>query len=137
VAVVVELADGVPGSRIAPRVGLSPQSVSKWRLRFRDYGLPGLEDAERSGRPLVYGPTDRLVLMAKVTEEHPEFSSQWSHRELQSAMADAGIGISASQIGRILAADEVCQRSSIPAGARLVRIQQAVGGLTPFEFAEE
>jgi transposase len=105
--VVLLAADGVPGSRIAPRVGLSPQSVSKWRLRFRDYGLPGLEDAERSGRPLVYGPTDRLVLMAKVTEEHPEFSSQWSHSELQSAMADAGIGISASQIGRILAADEV------------------------------
>ena len=105
--VVLLAADGVPGSRIAPRVGLSPQSVSKWRLRFRDVGLPGLEDAERSGRPLVYGPTDRLVLMAKVTEEHPEFSSQWSHSELQSAMADAGIGISASQIGRILAADEV------------------------------
>jgi transposase len=105
--VVLLAADGVPGSRIAPRVGLSPQSVSKWRLRFRDYGLPGLEDAQRSGRPLVYGPTDRLVLMAKVTEEHPEFSSQWSHSELQSAMADAGIGISASQIGRILAADEV------------------------------
>src|SRR5665213_1790038 len=105
--VVLLAADRVPGNQIARRVGLSPQSVSKWRLRFRDLGLPGLEDADRSGRPLVYGPTDRLVLMAKVTEEHPEFSSQWSHSELHRAMTDAGIGISASQIGRILAADEV------------------------------
>jgi transposase len=105
--VVVLAADGVRGNQIASRVGLSPQSVSKWRLRFRDFGLPGLEDADRSGRPLLYGPTDRLVLMAKVTEEHPEFSSQWSHSELHRAMVDAGIGISASQIGRILAADEV------------------------------
>jgi len=105
--VVLLAADGVSGRRIAKEVGLSPQSVSKWRIGFRDHGLVGLEDAERSGRPLVYGPTDRLVLMAKVTSEVPEFSSQWSHSELAEAMAAAGIGISASQIGRILAADDV------------------------------
>src|SRR5450830_642378 len=100
-------ADGVPGAKIAPLVGLSEQSVCKWRRQFFEAGIEGLNDAPRSGRPLVYGPTDRLVLMAKVTEEHPEVSSQWSHSELADAMADAGIGISASQIGRILAADEV------------------------------
>lgn len=27
-------------------------------------------------------PTDRLVLMAEVTEEHPEVDSQWAHSEL-------------------------------------------------------
>ena len=105
--VVLLAADGVPGSQIAPVVGLSQQAVCKWRRRFLDGGLKGLEDAPRSGRPLVYGPTDRLVLMAKVTEEHPEFSSQWSHSELHEAMTTAGISISASQIGRILAADDV------------------------------
>jgi transposase len=105
--VVLLAADGVPGQRIAAQVGLSPQSVSKWRIRFRNHGQEGLCDAERSGRPLVYGPTDRLVLMAKVTSERPEFSSQWSHSELAESMAEAGIGISASQIGRILADDDV------------------------------
>jgi len=70
-------------------------------------GLDGLVDAPRSGRPLVYGPTERLVLMAKVTEEHPEVDAQWSHSELANAMAAASIPISASQIGRILAADDV------------------------------
>ena len=105
--VVLLAADGVTGRKIASEVGLSPQSVSKWRIGFKDHGLGGLDDAERSGRPLVYGPTDRLVLMAKVTSTLPEFSSQWSHSELASAMSDAGIAISASQIGRILAADDV------------------------------
>jgi len=105
--VVLLAADGVPGRQIASRVGLSPQSVSKWRIRFLAHGLEGLDDAERSGRPLVYGPTDRLVLMAKVTSAHPEFSSQWSQSELAEAMAACGIEISASQIGRILAADDV------------------------------
>jgi transposase len=100
-------ADGVPGAKIAPLVGLSEQSVCKWRRQFFEAGIEGLNDAPRSGRPLVYGPTDRLVLMAKVTEEHPEVSSQWSHSELADAMTTAGIDISASQIGRILAADDV------------------------------
>lgn len=105
--VVLLAADGVPGAQIAPRVGLSAQSVSKWRCQFRDRGLGGLVDAPRSGRPLVYGPTDRLVLMAKVTEEHPQVDSQWSHSELAAEMAASGISISASQIGRILAGDDV------------------------------
>jgi transposase len=105
--VVLLAADGVPGAKIAPRVGLSKQSVCKWRRQFLDSGLEGLDDALRSGRPLVYGPTDRLVLMAKVTEEHPEVDSQWSHSSLAVAMGNAAIAISASQIGRILAADDV------------------------------
>jgi transposase len=105
--VVLLAADGVSGARIAPSVGLSEQSVCKWRRQFLKAGIEGVDDAPRSGRPPVYRPTDRLVLMAKVTEEHPEFSSEWSHSELADAMDDAGIGISASQIGRILAADDV------------------------------
>ena len=102
--VVLLAADGWPGTQIAPRVGMSQQSVCTWRQQFR-YG--GLADAPWSGRPLVYGPTDRLVLMAKVTEEHPEVASQWSHSELATAMQAASIPISASRIGRILAVDDV------------------------------
>ena len=69
--VVLLAADGVPGKQIAAMVGLSQQSVCKWRIQFCDRGLDGLDDAPRSGRPLVYGPTDRLVLMAKVTGSIP------------------------------------------------------------------
>ena len=105
--VVLLAADGVAGIQIAAQAGLSPQSVCKWRCRFREHGLEGLSDASRSGRPLVYGPTDRLVLMAKVTEEHPTVDAQWSHSELAVAMQAAAIPISASQIGRILAAGDL------------------------------
>ena len=105
--VVLLAADGVAGKQIGVQLGLSEQSVCKWRCQFRDHGLEGLNDAARSGRPLVYGPIERLVLMAKVTEEHPTVDAQWSHSELALAMKDAAIPISASQIGRILAADDV------------------------------
>ena len=105
--VVLLAAGGMSGRRISVEVRLSEQAVCKWRLRFLAEGMDGLNDAPRSGRPLVYGPTERLVLMAKITEEHPVVDSQWSHSELAAAMAAASIPISASQIGRILAADDV------------------------------
>jgi transposase len=105
--VVLLAADGVNGRKISREVRLAPQAVCKWRIRFRDLGLSGLDDAARSGRPLVYGPTDRLVLMAKVTSELPEFSAQWSHSELAEAMGAASIAISASQMGRVLAAGDL------------------------------
>ena len=97
--VVLLAADGVPGTEIAKVVGLSQQSVCKWRIQFRDRGLEGLDEAPRSGRPLVYGPTDRLVLMAKVTEQHPHVDSQWSHSELAVEMKAASIPISAYRSG--------------------------------------
>ena len=105
--VVLLAGDGLTGVEIAAAVGFSPQSVCKWRIQFRDNGLDGLNDSPRSGRPLVYGSTERLVLMAKVTQERPGVDSQWSHSELATAMRAASIPISASQIGRILAADDV------------------------------
>ena len=105
--VVLLAADAVTGRQIAKTVGMSEQSVCKWRVGFCEHGLDGLDDAPRSGRPLVYGPTERLVLMAKVTEQHRQVDSQWSHSELATQMRAASIPISASQIGRILAADDV------------------------------
>ena len=61
---------------MAPTVGLIHQAVRKWRRPFLDGGLKGLEDAPQWACPSVNGPTDRLVLMAKLTEEHPQFSSR-------------------------------------------------------------
>jgi Homeodomain-like domain/DDE superfamily endonuclease len=63
--------------------------------------VAGLADRPRSGRPLVYGDDDRLRIVATVTREPPDPASHWSHAQLADALGD--IGISASQVGRILA----------------------------------
>lgn len=44
-------ADGVPNSEIAERVGGSRTTVIRWRDRYAEQGLAGLDDRERSGRP--------------------------------------------------------------------------------------
>jgi transposase len=99
--VVLLAADGVPNRQIAPMVGMNPHTVAHWRRRFATERLAGLEDRQRPGRPLVYGHDQRLRILATVTEEPPDPASHWSHSQLAKELAD--IGISASQIGRILA----------------------------------
>jgi transposase len=99
--IVLLAADGLANRQIARLVGLDPDRVGSWRRRFAHERFAGLIDRPRSGRPPVYGHDERLRLIATVTQTPPDPASHWSHSQLADALAD--IGISASQIGRILA----------------------------------
>jgi transposase len=44
-------AHGLSGVEIAERVGCSEPTVVRWRSRFAEHGLAGLDDAPRSGKP--------------------------------------------------------------------------------------
>ena len=54
--IILLAAAGVPNKEIAARLDTSPQVVHKWRKRFFEEGLPGLEDRPRSGRPPLFSP---------------------------------------------------------------------------------
>ena len=55
--VVLMAAKGYQNKRIAASLSLPVQVVSKWRKRFFDEGLQGLEERPRGGRPSVFPPT--------------------------------------------------------------------------------
>jgi len=99
--VVLLAAGAVPNRRIAPEVGMSENQVGVWRRRFEADRLAGLEDRPRPGRPRLYGHDERVRIVATATSTKPEFASQWSHALLAKVLSD--MGISASQVGRILA----------------------------------
>jgi transposase len=99
--IVLLAADGLPNRQIAPIVGMNQHTVAHWRHRFQAERLAGLQDRPRPGRPLVYDHDQRLRIVATVTQQPPDPASHWSHSQLAQELAD--MGISASQIGRILA----------------------------------
>lgn len=80
-------------------------TVVRWRDRYADQGLAGLEDRPRSGRPPVYGPEVRLRIVATAASTAPHPYDGWSHRLIADHLADTGI--SASQVGRVLAVLQV------------------------------
>ena len=55
--IVLLAAEGLSNKRIAKRLDLPRQIVSKWRKRFFEQRLGGLEDQARSGRPGVFSPS--------------------------------------------------------------------------------
>jgi len=50
--IVLMAADGMQNKDIAERLMLPVQIVSKWRKRFYEEGLAGLDERPRPGRPL-------------------------------------------------------------------------------------
>ena len=75
-----------------------------WRERYGEFGLAGLDDVERSGRPCVYDHDDVLLLVKLVTEEPPDGTTRWTMEALAEQMAAHGVPISASQCWRICSA---------------------------------
>jgi transposase len=57
--VVLYAAAGLSNEAIAARIDLPRQIVSKWRKRFYEEGLAGLQERARRGRPPVFSPQRR------------------------------------------------------------------------------
>src|SRR3954447_20584629 len=99
--IVLAAADGTPNAVIARTLSISPDTVRTWRARFAAEGMAGLADRQRPGRPPRYGPDVHLRIVATVTRQVPEVDSAWTHQLIAEQLASDGI--SASQVGRILA----------------------------------
>src|SRR6266571_7776181 len=67
--IILLAADGVPSRQISELVGMHESNVAKWRNRFRDKGLEGLEDLPRPGGPKRFGHDERMRLAAAATSE--------------------------------------------------------------------
>ncbi len=54
--IVLLASEALENKEIARRMDTTPQTVCKWRKRFYEEGLGGLEDRPRSGRPPSFPP---------------------------------------------------------------------------------
>ena len=54
--IVLMAAAGFDNDEIAARLDTRREIVSKWRKRFFEQGLPGLEERPRGGRPPAFSP---------------------------------------------------------------------------------
>jgi transposase len=110
--IVLMAADGLANNEIAARLDTSPQVVYRWRKRFFDKGLAGLEDNSRSGRPRLFSPSV-VVEVKQLACELPATTgvplSRWSCAELARELIVRGVvaGISAATIWRILVSDAI------------------------------
>ncbi len=80
--IVLRCADGLDNIDVAEQLGLSNQTVGKWRKRFVESGVEGLLDEPRVGRPRTV--TDEIVerIIDTTLHEDPKAATHWSSRML-------------------------------------------------------
>lgn len=80
--IVLECASGLENIAVAERLGITYQTVGKWRKRFVDSRLEGLLDEPRPGRPRTI--TDDIVerIVDTTLHEDPKAATHWSSRTL-------------------------------------------------------
>ncbi|MCY0963471.1 IS630 family transposase [Streptomyces sp. H27-H5] len=101
--IVLAAADGLANAPIGCDLGVSVNTVRKWRGRFARHGTEGLKDADRTGRPKVYDDKVRVALVAAATSAPSRPAATWTHRAIAEQVAGTlSANISPSQVGRIL-----------------------------------
>jgi transposase len=110
--IVLLAADGRTNAEIAARLDTSPQVVHRWRKRFAERRLEGLDDKTRPGRPATFGAsvaaeTKQLACELPATTGVP--LSRWSCLELARELIARGVvaAISAATVWRILVTDAI------------------------------
>lgn len=80
--IVLLASQGLGTEEIAERVGVVPETVCKWKRRYREAGFGSLTDAPRSGRPRTV--TDAMVeqVVQQTLETAPKGATHWSTRGL-------------------------------------------------------
>ena len=96
--IVLAAAAGQSTIGIARSQQLRPATVSKWRLRFAQAGLAGLQDAPRPGAVRRYDETTERRILKKLDEPAPSGYATWTGSLVAEAMGD----VSKHQVWRVL-----------------------------------
>ena len=81
-------AAGKQDKEIAAELGITAHKSARWRTRFLDGGIAGLEkDAPRPGRTSSITPAKVKLVVRMTTQEKPANATHWSTRTMAAAVA--------------------------------------------------
>jgi transposase len=110
--IVLDAAAGLPNALIARRVGVTPNTVRKWRKRFCTHGYGGLRDRPRPGRPRVFAAAvvaEVKAIACELPATRGVPISRWSLAELRAEVIASGLAaeVSTATVRRWLAQDAI------------------------------
>ncbi len=90
-------ADGMSNKEVATEMGVKAHTVGRWRSRFAELRLAGIEkDLPRGGRPRNQREQLESKIIRKTTQETPKNATHWSTRTLAQEL-----GVTQSMIHRV------------------------------------
>ena len=94
--IILACASGAKIREVAGQERITPSTVRKWRRRFVESRLGGLQDEQRSGTPRKVTDGDVEEVIVKALDSMPRGATHWSTRSMAKAT-----GLSRETIGRI------------------------------------
>ncbi len=86
----LELDRGKTMTAVATTLDVTLVTVAAWRDRYAASGLACLQDAPRSGRPIVIDGAQRATITALACSDAPEGHDRWTVRLLAEKVVEAG-----------------------------------------------
>ncbi len=93
---VLGLADGVSYSRIEAELKTSRPTIARWKARFEEGRIAGLEGRHIGSRPRTATPAIQARVLKKTQQKPDDGSTHWSCRKMAAAT-----GLSSTMIHRI------------------------------------
>ena len=83
---VLALADGHSYSRIEAELNTSRPTIARWKARFEELGIPGLEPQHKGSKPRTITPAVQARVLRKTTQKPQDGSTHWSCRKMAAAL---------------------------------------------------
>jgi IS30 family transposase len=96
VRLLLALADGESWSQIAKKLNTSRPTIARWKRRFEQEGLPGLDAKHKGSEPRKATAAVQARVLRKTTQRPPDGSTHWTCRKMAAAL-----GLSKSTVQRI------------------------------------
>jgi transposase len=94
--IILACAQGGSNRAVAAELGVTRPTVGKWRRRFLERGIAGLQDEPRPGHPRTVSDEDVERVVVMTLESQPPGATHWSTRSMAKAS-----GLTQSTVHRI------------------------------------
>jgi transposase len=95
---ILSLADGMTYEQVVSALGTTKPTIARWKARFEQAGIAGLEPRHKGSRPRSATPAVQARVIRRVQQKPPDGSTHWSCRKLA-----ADLKMSHATVQRILA----------------------------------
>ena len=93
---ILALADGKSYSTVEAELGTSRPTIARWKARFEEGRIAGLEGRHKGSQPRKATPAMQARLLKKTQQKPADGSTHWSCRKMAAA-----VGLSAATVYRI------------------------------------
>jgi len=100
--IILRLSEMKTYDEIEQELRICRPSINKWKRRYKEGGISGLEDAPRSGKPATYGEADKARVVQLACSKPKGGYSNWSQRRIAKE-----VGMSQTKVQQILANHEL------------------------------